>query len=235
MTAPKRLLLIDLDDTLWDTRYNNKEGLRKLYTALGWGQYFVCFEDYFAPYIHHNEYLWEEYNHSRITKEFLCIDRLRHPLRGIVELSDSQWLEVDAQYKELVKQQTRLCPDALEVLTYLKGRYRVCILSNGFRELQFDKIERSGLTPLCDGVVLSEEIGVQKPDRRIFDYALQKMGHTAAESLVIGDRYGADIVGASGAGLESIWYNPDALPRPVVPITGLIATVGTLRELMNIL
>lgn len=236
MFSEKKLLLIDLDDTLWDTRYNNKEGLRELYTALDWGQYFVSFEDYFSVYIVHNEYLWEEYNHSRVTKEYLSIDRLRHPLREMMELEDSQWLEIDKQYKELVKQQTRLCPGALETMAYLNARYKTCILSNGFGELQFDKLERSGLAAFCDGVVLSEDVGVQKPDRRIFDHALEKMSYSADESLVIGDRYGTDIVGASGAGLESIWYNPDGLEQPSKEIvSGLLTTVSDLRELQRIL
>ena len=102
---------------------------------------------------------------------------------------------------------TRLMPYAREVLEYLRPRYRIYILSNGFAELQSRKMQSAGIDRYFDGVVLSEDIGVNKPHREIFEHALRVAGVTADRALMIGDNYEVDIKGARGAGIDQVYYN----------------------------
>jgi len=104
-------------------------------------------------------------------------------------------------------------PHAYEALDYLRPRYRLYILSNGFTELQTRKMQSAGLSGYFDGVVLSEDIGINKPDPRLFDYALRTACASAAEVLMIGDDFAVDIEGARRAGWDQMYYNP----RPAVP------------------
>lgn len=237
MRKPPKLILIDLDDTLWATQRNNKRGLQALYTALEWGQYFVSFEEFFALYNPINHALWSEYNVGSISKEALSVERLRRPLEGKLEQSLEEWQRVDELFISLVKEQTELCPHALEVMAELKGRYPIAILSNGFGELQHSKVERSGLAPYVDQVILSDEVGINKPDARIFHHALSVMGGVPAEEAVmIGDSYHSDIIGASNAGIPSIWYNPQGWwADESASITPPLATITDLRELLTLL
>ena len=102
---------------------------------------------------------------------------------------------------------TRLMPHAREVLEYLRSHYRIYILSNGFAELQSRKMQSAGIGHYFDGVVLSEDIGVNKPHRAIFDHALRVAGVAADRALMIGDNYEVDIKGAHGAGIDQVFYN----------------------------
>lgn len=223
----KQLILIDLDDTLWDTWANNKESLCEVYTALGWGRYFSSFEDYFETYYYPiNHQLWERYNREDISKEELSYERLYRPiynryqelrdsaLGAIVESSRSYWDDANDLFMERIRQKTGLCQGALELLRYLRSKHRVCILSNGFGDVQYDKIRLTGLDAYIDEVILSEDVGYNKPNPRIFEIALERMGVTIEQAMMIGDSWSSDIRGAAAVGMDSIWYNRYALAMP---------------------
>lgn len=252
----KSLVLIDLDDTLWDTWGNNQESLSELYTALDWGRYFVSFEDFFERYYYPiNHSLWEQYNRELISKEELSHQRLVRPmlmrleelraespnnsiLRSLEALCSeerSYWAEVDQRFIAFVKSKTRLCPGALELLQYLHSKYSVCVLSNGFGELQYAKIEGAGLSPYIDEVILSDAVGYNKPNPLIFAHSLAVMQATAEESIMIGDSWGSDIIGASRAGIDSIWYNRFEIEMPIGDITPPIFSTSNLLDIRTIL
>lgn len=207
-----KTVFIDLDDTLWATFENNKNSLSEIYTALNWGQYFFSFDDFFKRYLPHNDFLWSEYRQERITKAELTLERFRHPFRGIKELSDEEILGINRDFLARCSSKTQLCPGATEVMAYLKARYRIYILSNGFREVQQRKIDASGLASYVDGMVLSEDAGVNKPNPRIFAYAFEQAQATPETTVMIGDSWDADMVGAHRAHIPAIWYNPHHLP-----------------------
>ena len=120
----------------------------------------------------------------------------------------------------------------IELLEHLRPHYKMYILSNGFREVQSLKLENSGLAPYFDGIVLSEDAKVQKPHPGIFDYALRVTGSSRESTLMIGDSWDADILGAHDSAIDQIWYNPQQEPargfRPTY-------TVVTLAEITHIL
>ena len=148
------------------------------------------------------------YGDNKITKDQLNAERYTYPLRVVgvpdAEVVGARFWEESMKRLPLGKQ---LMPHAREVLEYLRPRYKMYILSNGFAELQARKMQSAGIGHYFDGVVLSEDIGVNKPHRAIFEHALRVAGTTPDRVLMIGDNYEVDAKGAYGAGIDQVLYN----------------------------
>ena len=99
-------------------------------------------------------------------------------------------------------------PNTFTVLDYLKSRYDLYIISNGFREIQYNKLDRSGLSGYFKDVFLSEEIGYHKPKPEFFSHIFTATGAIKEESLVIGDNFEADIEGAMNFGIDQVYFTP---------------------------
>jgi putative hydrolase of the HAD superfamily len=137
----------------------------------------------------------------------LIVERLLFPLRPF-GISDKTFiLDLNDDFLNRTTLRTKLLPHTMEVLEYLRPKYKMFILSNGFREVQYKKIDNSGLTSFFDGVILSEDAGFNKPHPEIFNYALQKTGMKREETLMIGDSWDADIVGAYNSRIDQVWYD----------------------------
>ena len=202
-------LFIDLDDTLWDTYHNNKECLEELYADYRWDQHYASFEAFFDIYMPNNERLWEQYRNHEIDRQTLILERFAFVLRPLGIEDKETILSINADFLKRTGRKTRLIPGAIELLEYLKPRYRLYILSNGFREVQANKLNNSGLAPFIKKTILSEDAGIQKPHKGIFDFALKNTNSRRKETLMIGDSWEADIIGAQQSGIEQLWYNPD--------------------------
>ena len=200
-------LLIDLDDTLWDFRRNSKIAMQEIYNDYELNQYYDSFESFYDVYMAKNHQLWEQYAKGEITKDFLSLERFLYPLRIVgnenVELAKK--LGEDFLYRTTM--QTNLVDGAIEMLEYLKVKgHTLSIISNGFVEVQYTKLRRSGLLPYFTNVFLSEEVGYQKPDIRFFQIVLEKLNVSPAECLVIGDNLQTDIQGAQNANIRAVFY-----------------------------
>lgn len=229
---PYKSLFIDLDDTLWDTYHNNKECLEEMYTDYRWDRYYASFEAFFAVYMPHNLHLWDQYRRGEIDRQTLIIDRFRYVLRplGIEDAPDV--LAINNNFLQRTTLKTRLVPGAVELLEYLRPSYRMFILSNGFREVQFKKLSNSGLARYFERMILSEDARIQKPHKGIFDFALKNTNSRRAESLMIGDSWEADIIGAYQSRIDQLWLNPEGLPSGSFTPT---YTVRSLEEICRIL
>jgi len=168
--------------------------------------YFSGFDEFFRIYAKRNIELWEAYGKGEITQDFLKSERFRYPLAKM-GVDDQQLAEeIGKQYLEILPTKTVLMPHAREMLEYLSAKYPLTLLSNGFTEVQYKKIRSSNIEHYFTHVVLSEAAGALKPDKKIFDYALQLNSTTASETIMIGDSYVADIEGARNAGIDQIYY-----------------------------
>ena len=224
-----KTLFIDLDNTLYDFSGNSREAYIAVYNLLDYDRWFRSFEHYYEIYEEYNLRLWALYAEGKITKEHLNAERYSHPLR-VVGAPDPE--AIGAQFwDEAMKRLplgSRLMPHAKEILTYLRPKYKMYILSNGFTELQSRKMQSAGIAHYFDGMILSEDIGVNKPNPAIFTHALQVAESTAEESLMIGDNYEVDIEGAQRVGINQVFYNiskkdlnPEH-PQPTFTITSLL-------------
>lgn len=211
-------LFIDLDDTVYDFSAASEESFCETYELLQYGRFFDSFEHYLSIYKPYNLELWRIYGEGKITKEELNKRRYSYPLECVgihdQELADTFCKEALSR----IPTKGPLMPGAIELLEYLRPKYRMFILSNGFKELQSRKMHAAGIDKYFDELILSEDIGVNKPNRELYDYALQKTGSILEESLMIGDMFETDIAGAANIGMEQIYYNPKGKQgHPFVP------------------
>lgn len=225
-------LFIDLDDTLWDTYHNNKECLEELYADYHWGRHYTSFEAFYNIYMPNNVKLWAQYRKHEIDRQTLIFERFNYILSPMGITDRSQILGINNDFLNRTTTKTRLVPGAIELLEHLRPFYRLFILSNGFREVQFKKLKNSGLDQYIDRMILSEDAGIQKPHKEIFDFALINTNSRRNESLMIGDSWEADIVGAYNSKIDQLWLNPEELPA-----TGFTPTytVRSLEEITRIL
>ena len=202
------VLFIDLDDTLYDFSSNSLNAYREVYALMGYDRWFGSFDYYYELYWQRNRELWVLYGDNKITKEQLNAERYTYPLRKVgVPDAEAVGARFWAEAMKRLPLGTQLMPYAREVLEYLRPRYKMYILSNGFTELQARKMQSGGIAHYFDGVVLSEDIGVNKPHRAIFEHALRVAGTTADRALMIGDNYEVDAKGAYGVGMDQVLYN----------------------------
>ena len=231
-----RTVFIDLDDTLWNFRANTLVALRAVYEELDLKPLLGEYESFQSRYLKRNHELWDLYHRGEITKELLMVERFRTLFRqsGCPDPDDRLSVRLNERYLDLLSRQSVLVDGAREALEYLKSRgYRLYILSNGFEEAQFKKLRSSGIEHYFERVVLSDEIGVTKPDRRLFDYALSVTGSAAEDTVLIGDNYEVDVQGALAAGWHALFFDRDRLPE--LP-AGAYRPDGTLtdwREISN--
>lgn len=163
-------------------------------------------------------------------------DRFYLPLReGGADEEENLRLNsiLDIDYLAMLGATGLLLPDAKLALEHLKTRgYKIGILSNGFREVQHEKLRSSSIDHLIDVVVLSDDININKPDRRIFEYALMQAETTAEASLMIGDNPATDIDGALNAGWKAMLFSPDS-DASTATICG--RQIQVLKHLKNLL
>ena len=94
------------------------------------------------------------------------------------------------------------------MLKYLSKKYKLHIITNGFHEVQHIKLQHAGLTSYFNEIITSEQMGVKKPNPKIFNYALQKANTSAEESIMIGDDLEVDVLGAEKVGIQGVFFNP---------------------------
>ena len=219
---------LDLDDTLWDFHNNSLISLASLYETERLDLYFDSLEHWQECYLTVNHSLWPLYNNGSITKEYLMTERFRRPLADASFPQDKLTETVkrlDVEYLKRLGQLPHLVPGALDLLHYLRHKgYQIGIISNGFLEVQSNKLRSSGIESLIDVMVLSDDIGVNKPDRRIFDHAISKAGTSASRSIIVGDNPDTDINGALGAGWKAIYFNRDNANTNEAPRGALMVT-----------
>ncbi len=225
-------LFIDLDDTLWDTYHNNKKCLEEVYDDYQFERYYASFEAFYNYYMPNNLRLWELYRNHKINRQTLIIERFLHVLRytGINDVDAALSLNNDFLQRTTTK--TKLIPGTIELLEYLRPSYRMFILSNGFREVQFKKLYNSGLAPYFERMILSEDANIQKPHKEIFDFALKNTNSRRGETLMIGDSWDADIMGAYNAKMDQMWFNPEKLPSKNISPTFIVHSLLDIKNFL---
>ncbi|MFW6101784.1 MAG: HAD-IA family hydrolase, partial [Bacteroidota bacterium] len=147
---------------------------------------------------------------------------------GIDDLKMARQLGED--YMTISARKTHLFPNAHEVLFYLKDKYSLYIITNGFHEVQLKKIENSKLQKYFQKIITSEIAGVQKPNEQIFRYALEQAGAKTKEAIMIGDDLEGDIKGAQKIGLDQVFFNPHSIKHHITP-TFEIKSLETLKTI----
>ena len=199
-------LFFDLDNTLWDFSANSREALKQTLDELGLISQLDSFDDYFQLYEQINDSLWSDYRAKKINKQALIVERFSRSLKAF-HILNQDWQRINSHYLGCMSLQTKLLPGTLETLGYLKAKgYQMHIITNGFKEVQNAKLKNSGLSDFFRHVYISEEIHATKPHRPIFEHALKSSNALKKKSIMIGDSWEIDILGAQGFGMDQIMF-----------------------------
>lgn len=202
-------IFFDLDMTLWDFEKNAFEAYEEIFEKFNLHHLGIQNLDSFLKiYFEHNDNLWEMYRNGKIDKKFLRSERFRLTLIDFGIDQPALAKMIGDEYVSISPLKTNLFPNTHEVLEYLRTRYHLHIITNGFDEVQHPKLKHSALDKYFVHVITSEDAGCKKPDPGIFDYAMKKTGAQPNESLMIGDDAEVDVAGAISAGMDAILFNP---------------------------
>lgn len=205
----KGVVWIDLDDTLWDFKANSRVALAGMYADHDLSRWFESVHAWIECYERHNHALWNQYNKALITKDYLMSERFLRPLLEAQCLTAHEFAQkFDHEYLDRLAECTQLVDGAIHLLCELKSRgWETGILSNGFTEVQHRKIRNSGLSPYVDHIVLSDDIGVNKPDVRLYRHAQEIASVSPTRCVMIGDNLDTDIAGAVAARWHAIHFS----------------------------
>jgi len=203
-----KVLLWDLDGTLWDLHTNTGLALQQLFDKYRTTHFALADWKHFKlAYAKYNDRVWALYREGKIAKEDLRTRRFRDLFEEVKANYTEAFVEQFAdEFLEIAPKLPHTLPGAKEMLSYAKEKgYKQVILTNGFMEVQGFKMEAAGIRDFFSDIIYSEEAGVRKPHKGIFDMALARAGCTAEEALMIGDDWDADILGARGAGIDQVF------------------------------
>lgn len=205
MARRYELILLDADDTIFDFQTGNRNAVGRLMDELGLASSTV-FDEYQAI----NHACWKALERGEMTQETLHVERFRRFLRQKSRGDDPE--AVANRFAELLGQQAIPLPGAEAFVRALAAERPVVLLTNGIARIQRDRLARSPMSALFQRVVISQEVGVAKPDPAIFQIAL---GGTAPDrALMIGDGISSDVLGANRAGVDVCWFNPTGKALP---------------------
>jgi len=204
-------IYFDIDRTLWDLKTNSDLTLSELLN-----RYFPELNNklniFLDTFYTENEKFWQKYRDGEISKEYLRDNRFNHVMNIMGINKPDIAKKMGDAFVEEAPFKTALFPHTLETLEYLKKQgYNLYLLTNGFVEVQISKIRESKLEPFFKKMITSEEVGYQKPNKKIFEYALKTVNAKKNESIMIGDDLHNDIFGAQNFGMDTVFFNPNKI------------------------
>ncbi len=225
-------VLFDLDHTLWDYESNSRTALQELFVVYDLSRLPGLTPNLFVDrFFAVNETLWEKYDQHEITSAELRGSRFHLILNEYGLTSDEAISNISLDYLKLSPKKSAVIPYAFEVLDYLKPKYHLHIVTNGFYEIQFAKLNFSGLSEYFGEIVTSEEAGSRKPHPEIFAHTLERIGANREQCIMVGDNLRTDIRGASNASIDHVFFNPEGITHQANP-THEIASLLELKEIL---
>ena len=198
-------VFFDLDHTLWDFDRNSELTFEAIFNK---NHPTIETKDFIEKYVPINQACWKLYQYDKITHAELRYNRLKHSFDAIdYIISDEEIDSIANDYIRFLPENNHLFEGAIELLDYLKPKYNLHIITNGFADVQFKKLNNSKIGSYFHSITNSEMAGVKKPNPIIFRYALDLAKAQKEFSIMIGDCLEADVQGALDAGLDAIFFN----------------------------
>jgi len=198
-------VFFDLDHTLWDFEKNSGLTFNKIFLELNFPFSLDVFLKFYNP-INHAQ--WKLYRENKITQEDLRFNRLNKTFEKLNYSASIGLIDnISEKYITYLSTFPHLFEGTLELLEALKNRFRLHIITNGFDKIQQFKIENSGIESFFEFVFTAEKVGFKKPHPEIFIQSLKTVNTTAEASIMIGDSFEADILGALNQGMQAIHFN----------------------------
>lgn len=198
-------IFFDLDHTLWDFDKNSGLAFTSIFEK---NKIELELEIFLKAYSPINMNYWKLYRENKVSKADLRYGRLKDAFDELnINITDEQIHQLSIDYIDHLPNHNHLLEGTIDLLEYLYPKYKLHIITNGFRDVQHKKMESSGISKYFSTITTSEEVGVKKPHPQIFEVALQKAVAKIEGSIMIGDNFEADILGAQGFGMPAILYN----------------------------
>ena len=225
----KEHIYFDLDHTLWDFEKNSALTFQEI---LRDSDILIDIDEFLHTYVPINLKYWKKYREEKILKKELKYIRLKETFDQLQYSVDDQTIDhLSDQYILKLPNYNHLFEGTIEILEYLKDKYKLHIITNGFEEVQNKKMRKSGILHFFDLIITSESVGVKKPNPKVFKYALDMAKTSASSSVMIGDNLEADIYGAINCGMEAIHFNSEKTHR----IPDHIRSINHLSEIKKYL
>ncbi|MDP6359142.1 MAG: HAD family hydrolase [Planctomycetota bacterium] len=211
---PVTTVLFDLDDTLFDHRHSCMAGVRAMRDLM------LCLNGVSDEKLEQTYHYWLELVHKRVlTGEVNSEEARRERLTGFFgefdhEVSEKELSVATERYTGAYQKSRRTVPGSVEVLQTLSGQVKLGILSNNLVEHQLPKIEDLEIGQFFESVIISEEAGAKKPEPEIFQIAIERLDSRPEETVMVGDSWESDIVGATSFGIRSVWVNRYGIEIP---------------------
>ena len=200
-------VFFDLDHTLWDFEKNSALAIKTIFKKHNINVDLQLFLFHYVPI---NIKYWEWYRVDKITQFELRLGRLKETFQLLnYEIDDEKIIFLSEEYIEYLPKFNHLFDGAIEILDYLKSKYNLHIITNGFQEIQLNKLKNSNIDHYFKTITNSELAGVKKPNPLIFEYAVKEAKATKSNSIMIGDCIDADVNGALNFGMQAILFNID--------------------------
>jgi len=215
-------VFFDLDHTLWDFDRNSALAFKAIFRL---NDIDIAYDKFLEVYAPINFTYWKWYREDRVTKAQLRYGRFKKTFDTLgVKVTDDIIDKLSEDYINYLPHNNHLFDHAIEILEYLNSKYRLHIITNGFEEVQTKKLINSKIDHFFKTVITSEAAGVKKPHSKIFEMALRESGAQIKSSIMIGDTYEADIVGAQTVGMTAICFNYHNLeiPDDIIVVDDLI-------------
>ena len=224
----KKILLIDLDNTLIDFNECARHSIMNAFEKLGFDYSPIVFD----TFIEENVKIWKRLERGEITKPELRANRWNIILGRLGINFDGTILE--EMFENGVAQGAYAVTGAYDLLDYLKDKYEMYIVSNGFRFVQESRLKIGDFNKYFNNIFVSEDIGIPKPAKEFFDYCFKSLDNPDKNDVIlIGDSLSADIKGGNDYGIDTIWFNKNG-EENLSAITPTY-TVNKLSEIKNIL
>jgi 2-haloacid dehalogenase len=203
-------IFFDADDTLFDYPLAERTALLACLDEFGIA---AEPETVIAAYKRHNSAVWQAFERGETDQAALRVERFRR-LAAELGIADLPLERVGSFYLDALAGQSQLLPGAMETVRELAKKFPLALVTNGIAAVQNRRFAASPITPYFRSIVISEEAGIAKPDPRIFEPALRRIGVSAADVLYVGDSVTSDMAAARNAGMDFCWINPGGAATP---------------------
>jgi putative hydrolase of the HAD superfamily len=198
-------VFFDLDHTLWDFEKNSDLAFKKVFDK---HSVTINLDDFLEIYKPLNKQYWKLYREEKVSKSVLRYERLKKTFDALDFIVSDGLIDLIAvEYLDFLSDFNHLFENTIEILEYLRSKYQLHIITNGFEEIQMKKLQNSKILRYFDVVVTSESLGYKKPNPKVFNYAIEKANAQNITSIMIGDSIEADIEGALNFGMKAIHVN----------------------------
>jgi len=200
-----KVVLWDIDGTLLDFERAEEAGIRGCFKKYNLGE---CTDEMLEEYKGINRGYWQAMERGEIEKPVLLVKRFEDFLNAY-KLDSSVAAGMNELYQILLGETVVFTPHAWETIQELKGKVLQCAVTNGTKVAQDGKLKNSKLDKEFDYIVISEVVGIEKPNKGFFDAVFAEIGEYAPEEvLIVGDSLTSDIQGGVNAGIKTCWFNP---------------------------